>query len=391
MENQRPLFRTCQFLDNGQNWQNWRASDPRNEGRTRLQLRIGHGTGQQRWPFSVSRHTLNDTLSDFQFCYDIARRYCEGTSFFEHHFCGSDGSRLNCTPTHLEIAMCTYKAGAFLLYLRYPLGTETSEAACGILFSGHLESDSNRVIKKLQESYQLLVNHPILITNVMLQLFQTSTQDFADWVKTLNDVEASLGVSQDVGMLLDSGYHEVSWDFDALIAEVATLSKQAAESELTVTTTLTLAKALQSTVEVCENLEGRRQGWSEQRQEIQSTITRAEMTLHGLKMSQAVLDSLSTALYNRITQTETKSMKTIAVVTLLFLPATFVSAIFSTGIFDFHANESDLDKQVISSYGWIYLLACILTTGIALVVWVLWYKWGYIWMDKRRRLNCKEQ
>jgi Mg2+ and Co2+ transporter CorA len=203
-------------------------------------------------------------------------------------------------------------------------------------------------------------------------------------------VEASLGVSQNVGMLRNSGYPEVSWDFDALIAKVATLSKRAAESELAVSTTLALAKALQNTVEVCEDLEGR-QGWSEQRQEIQSTITRAEITLHSLKMSQAVLDSLSTTLYNHIAKTDTGSMKTIAVVTLLFLPATFVSAIFSTGIFDFHANESDSEKRVRSSYGWIYLLACILTTGIALVAWVLWYKWGSVWLYKLRRPNRTQQ
>ncbi|KAH6982618.1 hypothetical protein EDB80DRAFT_863992 [Ilyonectria destructans] len=269
--------------------------------------------------------------------------------------------------------MCTYEIGAFLLYLRYPLGRESSETAYGILFSQ--SGDSNHVIGELEESHQLLVNHPILIANVMLQLFQTSTRDFATWVKILNGVEADLGISRGVKRLRDSGYTEESRNFDALIAEVATLSKQAAESELTASTALTLAKALQNTVEVCENLEGRGQGWSEQRHEIQSTITRAEMTLHSLKMSQAVLDSLSTALYNRITQTETRSMMTIAVVTLLFLPATFVSAIFSAGIFDFHANESDSDKRVISSYGWIYLLACVLTTGIALVAWVLWYKW----------------
>jgi hypothetical protein len=158
MENRESIFPPCHFHDPGKNWQDWNASDPGNQGRTRLQLRIGHGTGQQRWPFSVSRLTLNNTLSEFQFCYNIRRRYSEGTSFFEHHFCGFNGSSLNCTPTHLEIAICTYEFGAFLLLLRYPLGIQSSETTYGILFIR--SSDNDIVREKLQESHQLLVNHP---------------------------------------------------------------------------------------------------------------------------------------------------------------------------------------------------------------------------------------
>jgi Mg2+ and Co2+ transporter CorA len=44
-------------------------------------------------------------------------------------------------------------------------------------------------------------------------------------------------------------------------------------------------------------------------------------------MSQDVLQSLTAVLYNRINKQDADSMKTIAVVTLVFLPATFVSAV----------------------------------------------------------------
>ncbi len=68
---------------------------------------------------------------------------------------------------------------------------------------------------------------------------------------------------------------------------------------------------------------------------IHATIIRAELYLRHVKMAQTSLQSLSAVLYNRINKQDTDSMKTIAVVTLVFLPATFVSAIFSTGVFNF--------------------------------------------------------
>lgn len=75
-------------------------------------------------------------------------------------------------------------------------------------------------------------------------------------------------------------------------------------------------------------------------------------------------------------------MKTIAVVTLVFLPVTFVSAVFSTGIFNFHASESPDNPRTISKYGWVYLLVCLLSTSLTLISWVCWYRWGRVWLEK---------
>jgi hypothetical protein len=66
-------------------------------------------------------------------------------------------------------------------------------------------------------------------------------------------------------------------------------------------------------------------------------------------------------------------MKTIAVVTLFILPSTLVSPIFSTGIFNFQAKESETDPQVVSSYGWAYLFARLLLTLVTLAAWICWY------------------
>jgi hypothetical protein len=52
------------------------------------------------------------------------------------------------------------------------------------------------------------------------------------------------------------------------------------------------------------------------------------------------------------------------------LPSTLVSSIFSTGIFNFQAKESAIDPQVVSSYGWVYLLTCLLLTLVTLAEWI---------------------
>ena len=121
---------------------------------------------------------------------------------------------------------------------------------------------------------------------------------------------------------------------------------------------------------------------TEQKEEIQAVITRAEVYLKHSKMIQDVLRSQEALLYNRINKQDTQSMKTIAVATLVFLPGTFVSAIFSTGIFNFQASEPPNEPKTISKYGWIYLLSCILSTIITLVAWLGWYCWGRTWLEK---------
>jgi Mg2+ and Co2+ transporter CorA len=183
----------------------------------------------------------------------------------------------------------------------------------------------------------------------------------------------------------------VDHDFALLNADLAGLAKKLADTELSASTILEHAKAFKRLIEICEEYEetktcrqsqSTRPIVSEQKEEIQATIIRAELYLRNMKMAQDSLQSLSAVLYNRINKQDTDSMKTIAVVTLVFLPATFVSAVFSTGVFNFHASESSDHPRTISKYGWVYLLVCLLSTTLTLVSWVCWYRWGRVWLEK---------
>jgi hypothetical protein len=211
------------------------------------------------------------------------------------------------------------------------------------------------------------------------------------WRIELYSLESRLGVTRHGESLRKGGYEEADHDLTLLNADLAGLAKRIADSELSASTILGQAKAFQRIVGICEESEssnptGQRQSTrpivSEQKEEIEATIIRGELYLCNMKMAQNVQQSLSAVLYNSINKQDTDSMKTIAVVTLVFLPATFVSAIFSTGIFNFHASEPGDQPRTISKYGWVYLLVCLLSTTLTLVSWECWYRWGRVWLEK---------
>jgi hypothetical protein len=175
----------------------------------------------------------------------------------------------------------------------------------------------------------------------------------------------------------------VSFDYDKLNVDLAWLSRRAAETSLSVSTVLHQATALLRIVEMLESFKSAPAKPSITTEEIRSTILRAELFLKNATMVDDLVESMRAVLYNRITKHDSNSMKTIAVATLFFLPATFVSSVFSTGVFNFHASEGD-QPQTISRWAWVYLLVCLLLTAVTLLLWLFWYFWGRLWLEKIR-------
>lgn len=62
-------------------------------------------------------------------------------------------------------------------------------------------------------------------------------------------------------------------------------------------------------------------------------------------------------------------MKTLAAVTVAFLPGTFVAAFFSMPLFEWDAVDKG---TVVSKRFWIYWAVTVPLTFLTLVVWVLW-------------------
>ncbi|KAJ5774432.1 hypothetical protein N7457_009328 [Penicillium paradoxum] len=82
----------------------------------------------------------------------------------------------------------------------------------------------------------------------------------------------------------------------------------------------------------------------------------------------------------RATQIDSATMKTIAFVTLTFLPPTFICAIFSMSFFDYGSDSG----WTMSSKFWIYWVFAIPTTVFTTLVWTYW-------PDIRRMLFSKDE
>ena len=355
---------------------------------------VGEGAGQNSSPFSVTAQVFSHKCSEIGFSRPFLDKLVSRSALFEYRFVfpgSTDSIATALSPSHLEIAMATYENDAFFCLFRYGLVDRKSDCLLFLKTGNHLKKnliEAADFIPWLDNDQEILQRHPLLILNVILVFIQDRAHDFLRWRLELNDMESRLGVTRDGSYLRSSGYAAIDHDFTLLNADLAGIVKKAADTELSASTVHEHAKSIQRLIGICEDLETPSNNnsvpriFSVQREEIQSTIIRAELYLKHMKMTKDVLQSLTAVLYNRISKQDTDSMKTIAVVTLVFLPATFVSAIFSTGIFNFHATESPDNPRIVSRFGWVYLLACVLSTALTLISWSCWYRWGRVWLEK---------
>ncbi|OGM44099.1 hypothetical protein ABOM_007270 [Aspergillus bombycis] len=66
-------------------------------------------------------------------------------------------------------------------------------------------------------------------------------------------------------------------------------------------------------------------------------------------------------------------MKTVAIVSLVYLPGTFVSGIFGMNFFNFDTTESGAMVWALSDNFWLYWLVTIPLTLTTMAVWLLWF------------------
>jgi len=129
-------------------------------------------------------------------------------------------------------------------------------------------------------------------------------------------------------------------------------------------------------------------------EEVQDVVHRAELHSHMLQYIKRMVRSQFDSYNNLLAREESKhsaviseasagiaeasyrdslSMKTISYLTMVFFPITFVSAIFSTSIFDFQQwDATAANSGVISPGWWVFVLSCGLVTVLTLAVWRFW-------------------
>jgi Mg2+ and Co2+ transporter CorA len=88
--------------------------------------------------------------------------------------------------------------------------------------------------------------------------------------------------------------------------------------------------------------------------------------------------------FNVVNQQDTKAMRIISIVTLTFLPSTFVSTLFSMTFF---RQPSDQQPWGVSPQLWIYFVISVPLTAVTLALWVFGPRiWGLA-LRRRRKTN----
>ncbi|KAK1471150.1 hypothetical protein CTAM01_16648 [Colletotrichum tamarilloi] len=78
---------------------------------------------------------------------------------------------------------------------------------------------------------------------------------------------------------------------------------------------------------------------------------------------------------------DSRQMRSIALVTMIFLPGTFFATLFSMTFFDWSTNDDK--KSVVSGYIWIYFLVTGVFTACTLVIW-----WYFLSPHRKKYRSC---
>ena len=349
------------------------------EWRTKsVELYIHQGSGQLATPYTVNHEKFEERCEKFTL--GFLQKINWKRSQFEYNLHYKEEAE---EPTILELGMSTYENDSFMGLFRYDI---QQKKIYGIVFfksSDHINLKPVNIEDFywfLEARRELFMKHPLMIVTALLDFIQQRGQNFVRWRVSLYEMESRLGVTRKTDILKYHGYPGISDNYELLNADLASLGGDVANSELSIASILFLAKEFSKIVKICEK------GLpfpSIQIQEVDYIISRAELYLQHMKMCKSTLGGLEAVLYNRINQRESYSMKTIAVITLVYLPATFVSTVFGAGIFDFHAYQRQ-NPTTVSKYWIVYLTICIVFTTLTLMLWTVWYKWGSRWVYRRK-------
>jgi Mg2+ and Co2+ transporter CorA len=69
-------------------------------------------------------------------------------------------------------------------------------------------------------------------------------------------------------------------------------------------------------------------------------------------------------------------MKAITLLTMAFLPATFVATIFSMGFFDYSLNKRNEMELKVAPQVWMYVVVTVPLTLVVLGACAIWLKWN---------------
>lgn len=109
------------------------------------------------------------------------------------------------------------------------------------------------------------------------------------------------------------------------------------------------------------------------REETRDTLEHCQTLFQSTKLRLLSLESRMANVINLsfhlVTQQDSKSMKTIAFLTLIFLPASTVASIFGSQFFNLSVDQDGVPHFIISHYFWIMWVIVLPVTAILVAIW----------------------
>lgn len=376
----------------------WLQTDSSKEwstSKSNVKVKIVLGTGQVASPFTMSDKHFADFCADTGFSARFLRKVRGKRPFFEYNVVYSEGRAVV-----LEMAMSTYEIDSVLFLLRYDIVSKVLRGVVAFKAMDHLSITPLRMdyISNWLEIHQDdIVDEPLVFVPTLFRLIQLRSHTSVRWRTALYDAESRLGVTRDEHFLED--YPEISYDYDLLNAELASLGKHLADTRMSASTVKSHIANFDKIIRKC---------WKDNEipvlleQEIDGVINQADSYLLQVDTNQTNLQGLNTVLYNRINEHETQTTKSLAVIGLIFFPSNLVCAIFASGIFNLNNNNNDspsssssnsnqLSAFRVSKYWHIFLFSCLGLTLLVLSLWIFWNRYCRRWLDRLKKSNLDGQ
>jgi Mg2+ and Co2+ transporter CorA len=359
-----------------------------------IELDVHLGSGQVAYPFTITHAHFRDRYERLGFSDPFLRTLRAKRPLFEYRLqYGTGSSSGRREPTVLEIAVSNYENDDFFGIFRFDVARKQIRGLVFLKSDDHINTKPIGVDsfqRFLDERKEFLTENPLMVINALLEFIQRRGHDFVYWRVALYILEGKMGVSRKKDFLKRLGYPAASADYKLLNDDLASIGKEIADSELSASTICFLAQKFGQLLRICEAHDERLAGGlaaddgipSEQQQQVHGVIARCELYIQHMKMCHHVLQDLKSVLYNLISQRESQTMIIFTAVTIIFVPPTFVSSVFSAGIFDFHAGDGQ-DAKTVSRFWPVYLITTVLMTAVTMALLAIWRYWATDWANKR--------
>ncbi|KAL9112423.1 MAG: hypothetical protein Q9227_003265 [Pyrenula ochraceoflavens] len=221
--------------------------------------------------------------------------------------------------------------------------------------------DFPKVLEDLLQPYRAHFGHPMLLAVVLAQFVQADTMaPYAPDSQTLRQIEHRLTVKS--------------------ASRIDTMQRLRDLGRMTVKDRFILS-ALMKAMDLCRQVDEyylHENTSNDARQLSNAFQWHVRQRTDLLDLDVQFLESISASVANQqasistiINMQDGASMKTIAIITMLFLPATFVASFFAMPMFQL----DDDSGQIVSRGSWIYWAFALPLTLAILLVWLGWWNW----------------